>query len=156
MSASRFVIPAFALATLALAGAEARAAEGMIGRCEQAEALLVDVTVNEGAYSERAMKNLGRVTQSTLDLVSKELGRGTVTQVLSLYGEEGEATFCLSSCAHGIGSGLERDLSAGLQNLGKSLAKLSRPGVGFVSVKVEKVAHFSDCTRGTAALPGEE
>jgi len=135
------------LATL-LVSLAAHASESLIGRCEQAKALRVDVFVNEGQYSERAMKNLGRVTESTLALIAKEVARGEVTQVLSIYGEEGEASFCLSSCAHGIGSGLERDFSEGLRKLSGSLPSLGRSGIGFVSVETKEVAHFSECTRG--------
>lgn len=122
-------------------------AGSQIGRCEEAKGLRVDIVVNDGDYSDRSMRNLSRVTTTALSEIAREVAASEVSQILSVYGEEGEASFCLSSCLHGLGSGTERDLSKGLRRLGAFLPTLSRPGRGFVTVTVSQIEQFSECMR---------
>jgi hypothetical protein len=126
----------------------AMANSGIIGRCEQAAAIQVDVFANE--MNERAMRNQGRATESVLRLVSDAIHRGEVTQMLSVYGEEGQAAICLSACAHGIGTlpSFELHLTPELQALKARLASLSRSGSAFATVQVRDIAKMRDCTHG--------
>lgn len=125
-----------------------QAGSGQIGRCENAAAIRVDVYANE--MNERALENQGRATDSVLRLVADAVRRGDITQMLSVYGEEGGASLCLSACAHGIGTlpSFELALSPELQRLKSRFAALSRSGSGFASVRVTDIAKMSECTRG--------
>lgn len=136
-------------ATLALVlSSHALADTELIGRCEQAAAIQVEILAND--MNERAINNQGRATDSALTLISNAIRRGEITQMLSVYGEEGQAAICFSACAHGIGTlpSFEFRLTPELQSLKARLTSLSRSGPGFASVRVRDLSQMRECMRG--------